>query len=82
MRVGPYPAFDRIIAENRYSILTELMRTVNNSLNQMPSEIVCRSLCQTVMNICRSGFSFEESDFRHRILTKNATNEVFGNFGK
>lgn len=58
------------------------MRTVNSSLKQLPAEVVCRNICQMVMNICRNGFFFGESDIRQRILTKNASNEVFADFGK
>ncbi|KAI1728591.1 hyccin domain-containing protein [Ditylenchus destructor] len=82
VRVGPYPAVDRIIAENRYLILTRLIRAVNSLMNQMAVDVVCRSMCLSLLNICRSGFSFNESDFRQRILKESASEEIFGDFAR
>lgn len=82
VRLGPYPAIDRIIAENRYLVLTRVMRSVNSLLSQMSVDVVCRSLCLSLTNICRSGFGCQESDFRQRVLCEDASGEVFGDFAK
>ncbi|KAH7710953.1 Hyccin [Aphelenchoides avenae] len=71
-----------MIAENRFMVLTRLLRSVNSLLSQMTTDVVCRSICQTLMNVCRSGFATSESSFRRKILGEEASEEVFPDRGK
>jgi len=48
----------------------------------MATEVVCRSLCHSLLYICRSGFSFQESDFRQRILKEQASTEILADFSR
>ncbi|CAK5031721.1 unnamed protein product [Meloidogyne enterolobii] len=82
VQIGPFPAIERIVAENRFLVLTRLTRTVNQLLSNMATEVVCRSLCHSLLYICRSGFSFQESDFRQRILKEQASTEILADFSR
>ncbi|KAL3104833.1 hypothetical protein niasHT_024032 [Heterodera trifolii] len=82
VRLGPYPAIDSMIAENRFTVLTRLMRVVTHFILYMAPEVICPSLCRSLLYICRSGFSFQESDLRHRVLRERASVEVFADFSK
>lgn len=82
LRIGPFPAIERMIAENRFIVLTRLMRTVNQLLHRMSPDVVCRAICISLLYICRSGFSFKESDFRQRVLGEATSNEIFAEFSK
>ncbi|KAL7077023.1 hypothetical protein ACQ4LE_003977 [Meloidogyne hapla] len=82
VQIGPFPAIERIVAENRFLVLTRLTRTVNQILSNMAPEVVCRALCHSLLYICRSGFSFQESDFRQRILKEYASSEILADFSR
>lgn len=48
----------------------------------MSPDVVCRAICISLLYICRSGFSFKESDFRQRVLGEATSNEIFAEFSK
>ncbi|KAI3419707.1 hypothetical protein GPALN_004138 [Globodera pallida] len=82
VRLGPFPAIDSMIAENRFTVLTRLMRVVSHLISHMAPEVICPALCRSLLYICRSGFSFQESDLRQRVLRERASTEVFAEFSK
>uniref|UniRef100_A0A914C6P1 Uncharacterized protein n=1 Tax=Acrobeloides nanus TaxID=290746 RepID=A0A914C6P1_9BILA len=82
IRIGPYPPMDRIIAENRFTLLTKLLKSINGNISHMSAHVICRSYCRSLITICKSGFSFPESEFRHRILKDEASSEILGDHSK
>jgi hypothetical protein len=78
VRIGPYSAVERMNCENRFLVLTRLVNAMNGVVSQLPSLVVCRSLCLSLLKLCRSGFAFPESDFRQRVLKEHASDEVIG----
>jgi len=82
VRIGPFPAVEKINAENRYLVLTRILKSLNNSLCKMARGVICRSYCQSFLILAKSGFSFPESDFRLKILHEKASEEDFGDHSK
>ncbi|VDD90105.1 unnamed protein product [Enterobius vermicularis] len=68
IRIGPYDTVEKMTAENRYTVLTRLLKSVNGCLRNLPEDVACRYLCSSIDVICHSGFSFGESEFVSRIM--------------
>uniref|UniRef100_A0AC34RDV3 Hyccin n=1 Tax=Panagrolaimus sp. JU765 TaxID=591449 RepID=A0AC34RDV3_9BILA len=82
VKMGPFPAVELVNAENRYMVLTRILKALNNSLCHMARSIICRTYCLSVLVLAKSGFSFPESDFRHKILHDHVSDEDFGDHSK
>ncbi|VDK43586.1 unnamed protein product [Anisakis simplex] len=82
VRIGPYDSVDRLIPENRQSVLTRLLKSVNSCLYKLAQDVVCRSLCLSTMALCQSGFSIPESDFRSRIFITEPNGEILDDISK
>ncbi|TKR80030.1 hypothetical protein L596_014166 [Steinernema carpocapsae] len=85
VRIGPFPSVDEITAENRFLVLARLLKSVNNSLCHLSLDVICRSLCLSILTICHSGFNFSsDEEFRVKVLDTSLSDEqeVYGDFVK
>uniref|UniRef100_A0A7E4VQ87 PH domain-containing protein n=1 Tax=Panagrellus redivivus TaxID=6233 RepID=A0A7E4VQ87_PANRE len=82
VKIGPYPAVDKITAENRPLVLSVIVRAVNNLLCRMSRNIVCHSYCLSFLILAKSGFNWPESDFRLKILHDRASDDEYGDHSK
>jgi len=77
IQIGPYPAIESIIGENRFLVLTRLVMTFGASLSNLVLDVVCKPFCEMVNNVSNAGFRFKESDFREKFLNTLTSSEVF-----
>ncbi|GMT14467.1 hypothetical protein PFISCL1PPCAC_5764, partial [Pristionchus fissidentatus] len=82
VRLGPYPTMERLTAENKFLILSRIMRSVNSSLSFLSSDVVGSSISHASIVICLSGFSVPESDLRVNILPSNTPSQVIEDYSK
>ncbi|KHN87731.1 Hyccin [Toxocara canis] len=82
VRIGPYDSVDRLTPENRQTVLTRLLKSVNSCLYKLAQDVICRSLCLSTLALCQSGFSFPESDFRSRFFGMEASSELLDDYSK
>ncbi|GMR36418.1 hypothetical protein PMAYCL1PPCAC_06613, partial [Pristionchus mayeri] len=82
VRLGPYPTMERLNAENKFLILSRIMRSVNSSLAFLSSDVVGSSIAHASIIICLSGFSVPESDLRVNILPSNTPSEIIEDVSK
>uniref|UniRef100_A0A914WW74 Hyccin n=1 Tax=Plectus sambesii TaxID=2011161 RepID=A0A914WW74_9BILA len=68
VKIGPFPAVDRLNSETRFMVLARLLKSVNASLAQLNRVAVCHALCRAAIALCRSGFHFPESDLIYKVL--------------
>uniref|UniRef100_A0AC35TZQ8 Hyccin n=1 Tax=Rhabditophanes sp. KR3021 TaxID=114890 RepID=A0AC35TZQ8_9BILA len=82
VKIGPYPAVERMSAENRYIVINRLIRSINTNLPRLQPEIIGRSLCVLALCVTHSGFNFPTTTLRQKIIgTKHAT-EILDNFSE
>ncbi|CAI4232676.1 unnamed protein product [Auanema sp. JU1783] len=82
VRVGPYPNYVNFSSENKFLILTKLMKTVNNSVCYIYSEVLSRFICLTALSISMSGFSFPETPLRLKVLNPHHQVEAIEDYSK
>ncbi|GMS84176.1 hypothetical protein PENTCL1PPCAC_6351 [Pristionchus entomophagus] len=82
VRLGPYPTMERLNAENKFLILSRIMRSVNSSLAFLSSDVVGWSICHTSIAVCLSGFSVPESDLRVNVRPSNTPSQVIDDYSK
>ncbi|KAF8362865.1 hypothetical protein PRIPAC_89788 [Pristionchus pacificus] len=82
VRLGPYPTMERLTAENKFLILSRIMRSVNSSLAFLSSDVVGSSISHASIVICLSGFSVPESDLRVNILPSNTPSQIIEDLSK
>ncbi|CAB3404784.1 unnamed protein product [Caenorhabditis bovis] len=82
VRIGPYPTIAKFTGENKFIILTRIMKSVNQSLFLVSSEVASRHMCLAALSICRSGFSFPETGFRNKVLDSEMSQEVIEDYSK
>ncbi|EFO17805.1 hypothetical protein LOAG_10693 [Loa loa] len=71
VRIGPYKSVDRIIPQNRQTVLTRLLKSVNGCLCRLSRDVICQNICLSTIAICRSGFTFRETALGLRVFGSN-----------
>ncbi|KAI6180559.1 Hyccin [Aphelenchoides besseyi] len=78
VHIGPYPAIETIIGENRFIVLTRLITSISNSIDHLALEVVCRPFCEMLYSISSSSFRFAESNLREKVLNDSlSTSDTF-----
>ncbi|VDK79313.1 unnamed protein product [Litomosoides sigmodontis] len=82
VRIGPYKSLDRIIPQNRQTVLTRLLKSVNGCLSRFSRSVICQSICLSTIALCQSGFSFRETALGSRVFGNNFRSKEFDDFSK
>ncbi|CAG9530927.1 unnamed protein product [Cercopithifilaria johnstoni] len=82
VRIGPYKSVDNIIPQNRQTVLTRLLKSMNGCLCRLSCDVVCQSVCLSTIALCQSGFSFRETALGSRVFGSNFCSKEFDDFSK
>ncbi|CAI5441926.1 unnamed protein product [Caenorhabditis angaria] len=80
VRIGPFPTYPLITASNKFVVLSRILKSINQSLFVVSSEVVSRHICLATLSICRSGFSFPDTGFNNKVLENEQSQEVIEDF--
>ncbi|VDM14109.1 unnamed protein product [Wuchereria bancrofti] len=82
VRIGPYKSVDRIIPQNRQTVLTRLLKSVNGCLCRLSRDVICQGICLSTIALCQSGFSFRETVLVSRVFGSSFRRKEFDDFSK
>ncbi|CAD6191806.1 unnamed protein product [Caenorhabditis auriculariae] len=82
VRLGPYPTTKSFTAENKFLVLTRILKSVNSSLFIVSSEVTARFICLCTLSVCRSGFFFPETGFRNKVLETEHSQEIVEDYSR
>ncbi|CAD5215383.1 unnamed protein product [Bursaphelenchus xylophilus] len=68
IQIGPYPAAENLVGENRYIVLSRLIKLISSSLQNLSLDVICDAFCEMMTDISRSSFSYKESPLRQEVL--------------
>ncbi|CAD5210958.1 unnamed protein product [Bursaphelenchus okinawaensis] len=68
IQIGPYPAVESLVGENRYIVLSRIIKMISSSLQYLALDVVCNAFCDMMTDISRSSFTFTESVLRTEVL--------------
>ncbi|VDN02583.1 unnamed protein product [Thelazia callipaeda] len=80
VRIGPYKSADKITPENRQTILTRLLKSVNSCLCRLSHDVICKYICSTTISVCQSGFHFSETSLKSRVCDEDLCSEELDEF--
>uniref|UniRef100_A0A8R1TKW9 Hyccin n=1 Tax=Onchocerca volvulus TaxID=6282 RepID=A0A8R1TKW9_ONCVO len=82
VRIGPYKSVDRIIPQNRQTVLTRLLKSVNGCLCRLSPDVICQTICLSTIALCQSGFSFRETILGSKVFGGSFHSKGLDDFSK
>uniref|UniRef100_A0A0R3RN98 RB_A domain-containing protein n=1 Tax=Elaeophora elaphi TaxID=1147741 RepID=A0A0R3RN98_9BILA len=82
VQIGPYKSVDRIIPQNRQTVLTRLLKSVNGCLCRLSRDVICQAICLSTIALCQSGFSFRVCALGSRVFGSSFQLKEYDDFSK
>ncbi|KAM3720135.1 Hyccin [Dirofilaria immitis] len=82
VRIGPYKSIDKIIPQNRQTVLTRLLKSVNGCLCMLSRDVICQGICLSTIALCQSGFCFRKTVLGSRVFGSSFRSKESDDFSK